>query len=226
MNSLLARFDALTRRERILVAVAVSALVIFASNLGNTQLERRQLRLAAEQQEIANERLLVDASIQVFQQALGKDPDRDRREVISRLTDKEAALEQEIQSLSANLVSREQLPRLMQDVLQEIDGVKLLGVDTLPAVPLKTSGQMKGSAATPDSADAAPGESVTLYRHAVQIRFSCSYAGLRRYVAALEALPWRLYWEALEYVVADYPTGQAALEVFTLSTATGLFGGD
>ncbi len=225
MNSLLARFDALTRRERILVAVAVSALVIFASNLGNTQLERRQLRLAAEQQEIANERLLVDASIQVFQQASGKDPDRDRREVISRLTDKEAALEQEIQSLSANLVSREQLPRLMQDVLQEIDGVKLLGVDTLPAVPLQTSGQ-GDSAATPDSADAAPGESVTLYRHAVQIRFSCSYAGLRRYVAALEALPWRLYWEALEYVVADYPTGQAALEVFTLSTATGLFGGD
>ncbi len=225
MNSLLARFDALTRRERILVAVAVFALVIFASNLGNTQLERRQLRLAAEQQEIANERLLVDASIQVFQQASGKDPDRDRREVISRLTDKEAALEQEIQSLSANLVSREQLPRLMQDVLQEIDGVKLLGVDTLPAVPLQTSGQ-GDSAATPDSADAAPGESVTLYRHAVQIRFSCSYAGLRRYVAALEALPWRLYWEALEYVVADYPTGQAALEVFTLSTATGLFGGD
>ncbi len=225
MNSLLARFDALTRRERILVAVAVSALVIFASNLGNTQLERRQLRLAAEQQEIANERLLVDASIQVFQQASGKDPDRDRREIISRLTDKEAALEQEIQSLSANLVSREQLPRLMQDVLQEIDGVKLLGVDTLPAVPLQTSGQ-GNSAATPDSADAAPGESVTLYRHAVQIRFSCSYAGLRRYVAALEALPWRLYWEALEYVVADYPTGQAALEVFTLSTATGLFGGD
>ena len=225
MNSLLARFDALTRRERILVAVAVSALVIFASNLGNTQLERRQLRLAAEQQEIANERLLVDASIQVFQQASGKDPDRDRREVISRLTDKEAALEQEIQSLSANLVSREQLPRLMQDVLQEIDGVKLLGVDTLPAVPLQTSGQ-GDSAATPDSADAAPGESVTLYRHAVQIRFSCSYAGLRRYVAALEALPWRLYWEALEYVVADYPTGQAALEVVTLSTATGLFGGD
>ncbi len=225
MNSLLARFDALTRRERILVAVAVFALVIFASNLGNTQLALRQLRLAAEQQEIANERLLVDASIQVFQQASGKDPDRDRREVISRLTDKEAALEQEIQSLSANLVSREQLPRLMQDVLQEIDGVKLLGVDTLPAVPLQTSGQ-GDSAATPDSADAAPGESVTLYRHAVQIRFSCSYAGLRRYVAALEALPWRLYWEALEYVVADYPTGQAALEVFTLSTATGLFGGD
>ncbi len=225
MNSLLARFDALTRRERILVAVAVFALVIFASNLGNTQLERRQLRLAAEQQEIANERLLVDASIQVFQQASGKDPDRDRREIISRLTEKEGALEKEIQSLSANLVSREQLPRLMQDVLQEIDGVKLLGVDTLPAVPLQTSGQ-GDSAATPDSADAAPGESVTLYRHAVQIRFSCSYAGLRRYVAALEALPWRLYWEALEYVVADYPTGQAALEVFTLSTATGLFGGD
>jgi len=225
MSSLLARFDALTRRERILVAVAVFALVIFASNLGNTQLERRQLRLAAEQQEIANERLLVEASIQVFQQASGKDPDRDRREVVSRLTDKEAALEQEIQSLSANLVSREQLPRLMQDVLQEIDGVKLLGVDTLPAVPLQTSGQ-GDSAATPDSVNAAPGESVTLYRHAVQIRFSCSYAGLRRYVAALEALPWRLYWEALEYVVADYPTGQAALEVFTLSTATGLFGGD
>ena len=225
MNSLLARFDALTRRERILVAVAVFALVIFASNLGNTQLERRQLRLAAEQQEIANERLLVDASIQVFQQASGKDPDRDRREIISRLTEKEGALEKEIQSLSANLVSREQLPRLMQDVLQEIDGVKLLGVDTLPAVPLQTSGQ-GDSAATPDSADAAPGESVTLYRHAVQIRFSCSYAGLRRYVAALEALPWRLYWEALEYVVADYPTGQAALEVVTLSTATGLFGGD
>ena len=71
---------------------------------------------------------------------------------------------------------------------------------------------------TPDSlsADENP-DAVTFYRHGLEIEVEGSYAACIEYLNAIEALPWRLYWQVLELDVIDYPRNRIRIEVSTLS---------
>jgi MSHA biogenesis protein MshJ len=71
---------------------------------------------------------------------------------------------------------------------------------------------------TPDSltADEDP-SAVTFYRHGLEIEVEGSYAACLDYLNAIEALPWRLYWQVLELDVIDYPLNRIRIEVGTLS---------
>jgi MSHA biogenesis protein MshJ len=40
----------------------------------------------------------------------------------------------------------------------------------------------------------------------------------------LERLPWRFYWQDLNYSVDHYPNAEVILRVYTLSSEEGLFG--
>ena len=59
---------------------------------------------------------------------------------------------------------------------------------------------------------------VDLYRHGMKIRMSADYPSLMSYLQRLDSMPWKLYWQSLDYTVENYPSGELYLEVFTLST--------
>lgn len=79
--------------------------------------------------------------------------------------------------------------------------------------------------ATPEflSADDDP-SGVTFYRHGLEIEVEGSYAACLAYLNAIEALPWRLYWQVLELDVIDYPQNRIRIEVGTLSLDEGWIG--
>ena len=45
-----------------------------------------------------------------------------------------------------------------------------------------------------------------------------------QFLVALERLPWRFYWQDLNYSVDHYPNAEVILRVYTLSSEEGLFG--
>lgn len=57
----------------------------------------------------------------------------------------------------------------------------------------------------------------SFYRHGLEIELEGSYADCLRYLSAIEALPWRLYWQVLDVETLEYPTNRVRLEVSTLS---------
>ena len=63
-----------------------------------------------------------------------------------------------------------------------------------------------------------------VYLHTVELELRGSYLSALRYVNEIEALPWNLLWDALEYEVLEYPEGRITLRVQSLSTKEGWIG--
>jgi MSHA biogenesis protein MshJ len=56
-----------------------------------------------------------------------------------------------------------------------------------------------------------------IFRHGVEVVVHGGYLELLEYMAALEALPWRLYWGKVQLNVDTYPNATLTMDVYTLS---------
>ena len=101
------------------------------------------------------------------------------------------------------------MPQVLQRVLEKTRGLEFVSLQGLGAQPLldpakKTAASAKNGART-------------AYRHGFRIRFLGSYLDTISYLHALEALPWRFFWDAVEIDVKDHPTADSSVVVYTLS---------
>jgi len=64
----------------------------------------------------------------------------------------------------------------------------------------------------------------TLFRHGLEIQMRGGFTRILHYLHATENLPWRLYWDTLEYKVETYPDAKIILRVYTLSVDEGWIG--
>ena len=202
MAPILAKIDALSVRERLLVLI--TALVLIAAiwhTLLMQPLEQRatetRAELAALEQRIsaANQNL----EDQILQLAGGGDEQRSRIASLRRRIDEiNAALGDH----AAELIDPAEMAQVLEGVLKEQSRLTLVRIRNT----------------TPDSlsADEEP-EAVTFYRHGLEIEVEGSYAACLEYLSAIEALPWRLYWQVLELDVIEYPRNRIRIEVGTLS---------
>jgi MSHA biogenesis protein MshJ len=56
-----------------------------------------------------------------------------------------------------------------------------------------------------------------VYTHGVEIVVDGTYLDMMNYMAALEAMPWQLFWGKAKLDVTSYPESRLALTVYTLS---------
>ena len=59
---------------------------------------------------------------------------------------------------------------------------------------------------------------VELYRHGMTVTFEGGYLAALRYLSALENASWKLFWDAVEVEVQEYPVTRVSITVFSLST--------
>ncbi len=133
-----------------------------------------------------------------------------------------SGLENQLQSVSQNLIKADQLPQALQEVLEKTSQLTLLEVKTLPAkelqfVALTTEKNTQPAAVSEET-------SAGVFQHVVELRVSGSYSQVVQLLIALEHLPWRFYWQSLDYNVDHYPNAEVILRVYTLSSEEGLFG--
>jgi MSHA biogenesis protein MshJ len=199
------RFDALSRRERLSVAFAVLALVVFvlhASAIG-PQLARRTAaeRMLAQQQ---SELRSLAEQLAALEEG-SRDPDASLRARIARL---EAQLQQADQRLTEwdrVLVQPSDMPAILHDLLARRPPVQLVSLRTLPAAGLIDA------PATKD------GDRAAIYKHAFELTLRGGYLDLLGYLADAERLPRRLFWDEAHLEVSGYPRSTLRVTVFTLS---------
>ena len=56
-----------------------------------------------------------------------------------------------------------------------------------------------------------------VFRHTVELSLKGSYFDLLDYLAALEGMPQRVFWDGFELSVAEYPHSVLKLTIYTLS---------
>lgn len=205
------RYVALSRRERLFLALAV---VLGPLMIGNALLvDPLAGRNKAMQNSIATQsESLAEMQTQAanLQQQLTVDPDAGKKAELAALTGERDRLDEQLRQFGAALVRPEDMNGLLEGLLARHAGLRLVSLKTLAPQSVLRDAAKEG--------EGKPAErSFDLYRHGVEIRVEGSYGQLMAYLAQLEKLPQRLLWGPLSYRVIDYPRAEMTLTVYTLS---------
>lgn len=191
------RYQRLSRRERTLVAVCCTAVVVLAlDRLWITPTwtawnQARQTRMQSEQV-----LQTLDTSL-VTLQARQDQNSRQRRAELAALLAR--TQQTDTPGQPSDLVSPADMLPLLEQLLGSHSGLKLRSLQSLGRTAL---GQ-----GTP-----------ALYRHGVELSIEGRYGDLLAYLHALEASPQRLLWGSLQLKVLQHPQVQLTLRLHTLST--------
>lgn len=208
-------------RERVLIFLTLLALVFLLWDfLVQATFDRERKSLQAEAEKLTTEQKALETQLSTLTMSLASDPAIAKTKEVDLLNSNISAVESRLSGLSQGLISAEQLPQVLEDVLQRTASVKLLQVRTLAATELQLAtvkSDLAGNA-KPDVLGAG------VYKHGVLIRVAGNYSQLIQLMTEIEALQWKFYWESLDYTVKEYPNAEIEIRVFTLSSEEGLLG--
>ncbi len=221
ITKILEKIDGRILRERVLIFITLLALIFLVWNfLVQAQFDRERNILKVEAEKLSVEQKALETQITTLTMAMASDPAIAKTNEIGKLNANIAQVEARLSGLSQGLISAEQLPKVLEDVLQRTASVKLLQVRTLAATELQLVTVKPGE--KNEGAPATDGTGV--YKHGVLIRVAGNYAQLIQLMTEIETLQWKFYWESLDYTVKQYPNAEIDIRVFTLSSDEGLLG--
>jgi MSHA biogenesis protein MshJ len=199
----LAKFDALSTRERGLVSGACLIGIVLAwYALVFDPANTRERALTAELSTLQQSILLTAQSIQETNEA---DPTLTAQREAERLERQLAAINAQLAQKSAGLIPPERMVQVIHDVLSRQHGVTLVSLHNSPVTTLVPAGEGQ------------PAPTAGPYVHPVEIVVEGTYLDVLAYLHALEGLEWRFYWRRLELETTAYPRNRVRIELSTLS---------
>jgi len=210
--------DGRVLRERVLLLLTVLAVLLMVWSLFvQAPVDKQRSKLKGDVELIASERKKLETDIANLTMAAANSPAVLKQKEIRALKQRINEVEAQLSNMSQGLISADQLPRILQEILSPLSRVEVLGVKTLPARQLQLPGIAPAATASA-SADAG------VYQHMVVLRIRGSYFELLALLKQLESLSWKFYWDSLNYRVDTYPAAEIEVRVFTLSSEEGLLG--
>ncbi len=200
---LLARFDALSMRERSLVAsAALIGTVLLWFAVFFDPLNAQQRALSAE---LTTLRQSIQVNALTIQETTAADPALVAQREEDKLKTQLAQVNTQLATKSAGLIPPERMVQVIHDVLSRQHGVTLVSLHNSPVTTLvpATGG--------PNAPSGGP------YVHPVEIVVEGTYLDVLAYLHALESLEWRFYWRLLELESTAYPRNRVRIELSTLS---------
>ncbi len=194
------KFDALTARERGLIAIAALAVLLailimpLSSMIESNQKLSRKIKSVTQENDISNQQIAM------YQAKLAEDPNAEFRrrldDLQQQLTDIEDRLE------SHNVVPSDVMPVLLNTMMASAKRVTVTGFESLPPKPLL---------------DGDTESKINLYSHGAKLNIKGQYFDVLRFMQTVEKLPEKVYWKQLDYQVKEYPLAEVSLEFYTLS---------
>lgn len=207
-----ARYDALQRRERWLVAVAILGGIVLLGFVLFIEpaLKRGQLaeRTMAEQRAQLASMQAQTAGLR----APERNPDVTARAELEGLRKQLEDLSGRLRTLESSLVPPERMPDLLEDMIGKRSGLRLLSLKTLPVAPFVEKEKI-------EAGDAAAKVEKTggLYKHGVEISLEGSYQELTAYLERLEKSHMKLLWSSVTLSAEKHPRLVLTLTVYSLS---------
>ncbi|MEL4253051.1 MSHA biogenesis protein MshJ [Shewanella xiamenensis] len=196
------KFDALSQRERGLIAIALLALIAMLAYMPIESLWKQQHSTAQQLKVIEQENQVSVQQIDLYQQRLALVPNQDYRQRLTLLQQQNQQLDTQLNEQMVDMVPADYMPELLGNLLGQVQGITLLKFTSVAPVPLLAVGEEK---------------KLNLYSHGIRMSLEGDYFSVLRFVEAVEAMPDKLYWKRLDYKVADYPKGKIDIELYTLS---------
>jgi MSHA biogenesis protein MshJ len=218
VQQLAERIDALSLRERGIIFITLLVLLYFAaSSLVFGPLRTRQQQLESELKTRLEQVAAINAQVQKSARDATRDPDKENAERLKVLRERIAQVDPQLAGVTQGLVSPRDMARLVEQVLTRNRNLQVIKVESLAPAPL--DGQPAGKeAAAPAAADRG------VYKHGMRIEVRGRYTDLVRYLRALEALPWKVFWGRATLELEEQPTSRLTLVIYTLSLHQGWIG--
>ncbi|EMB51410.1 MSHA biogenesis protein MshJ [Vibrio mimicus] len=211
-ETMTSKFSALSQREKVLIALCGTVLVVMVLLIGLIEPALKQSQARQVQiQTLTSSNQQLQGEIMVLQAKLAKNPDQEQDVELGQLTLQSQEVSQQLAEKVTSMVAPSEMPNLLERVLTQSQKLKLVALESLPAEPIvrSTESEVKSE----------------YYLHPVRMEFTGSYFAIRDYLQALEALPVKYYWRNFQYKVENYPQARVILEVYTLGSREEFIGG-
>ncbi|OMH39526.1 hypothetical protein [Motiliproteus sp. MSK22-1] len=216
-----AKFDALSVRERVLILVTVVVAIllpVFIYLIEPTQKKQIVLTTQVAKLKAANANKALD--IQTLSMAKTTDPNEAIRTQLKLREQQLAALNETLKKRSGRLVSASEMLTQLEQVLSDYRGLRLVAVDKAEPQRFMIDSDSKDQEQGADMVSIETG----LYRHDMKLVVEGGFFDVLSYLQALEQLPQGFFWDSIDYQVEEYPKAQVSLKVHTLSTEQGWLG--
>jgi MSHA biogenesis protein MshJ len=206
------RLDARSRRERMLIFLAASAVIVFGIYALSIAPALERSRMLAQQiADHTNQIVVAQAQRSELERSLQQDPDTAIRARIATVRAEVAQVDTQLSGLQSSLVPPERMAALLHELVGQDHKVRIVRLQNLPAAPLVEKDPASQVGATPEQTAARH-----VFKHGVQLTVEGSYLDLVAYLSRLEKQQWQVYWGRTA-LSADYPKVQVELTLYTLS---------
>ncbi|GGW48658.1 type II secretion system protein GspM [Alishewanella tabrizica] len=199
------RYNGLQIREKRLIffgSLALGCWLMLILILEPVYLRFQQSQTQVQQVQQQLQALQEQASL--LQQQLSLDINQPLHEQLAQQQQLMQSQNAQLQPYRQQFMTGQQTVLLLQDLLGSLQPLQLVSLTTAPAQPLLLPGQQ-------------PDETPALYRHVTTLVVSGEYGQLQQMLLKLEALPWLLQWQQVEYQVQQHPKAQLMLQLATVS---------
>ena len=201
------RIDAMELRQRVMLLVTALALLFFMADTFAIQ------PLIMKQKEGRQTITDLELKLELLRQRTGllsSNPDDGTSSLHNEMLAQLATLDRQIQERIGGLLAPAHAIKVLEQVLEQEQGLELLEVDA-GSSPL-TGVELPGEENLPAAG---------IGRYQLQMQLEGSYLATLRYLHALENLPWKFFWESVDYQVTNYPNARITLDLYTLGLAGG-----
>ena len=202
------RFEAFSLRERALISLA---LIVVLYLLWDTMIMSpegiAQQRMVEQMHSINQQVETFDTQIGVMSASMSNGEAAQMTQRINELQGLLQNLQQQEKDLSVEFIRPEQMAGVLREVLEKQNKLVLTRLESLGAEALFPTEDDKTQAQ----------HRPRIYKHGVRVVLEGDFFSTLKYLQALEALPWRFYWDNVEYQVLSYPRAQVAITLHTLS---------
>jgi MSHA biogenesis protein MshJ len=210
LNKLQERFQSLAPREKVIVVAA--CLVAFWGGWDHFIYQPLALKQNTLKQQLANLKAQINSQQQtaaLFENSGGNiDPNVDNQTKLVELKAQYSRLQEQVMLGNKKFVPPSLMAKALSDMLKQNQHLTLIKLDTLPITTLLAAKQQQHP----------------IYKHGLSITFTGNYINTINYLKALEALPWAIVWDSIDYQVKDYPMAEITIHVITLSFEEGWLG--
>jgi MSHA biogenesis protein MshJ len=221
LRDLMDRFDQLSLRERVIVLIAMALLLaLLWDGLLMAPLERERKIRRQQVEQLRAEVSGLEHSVEAIVAQGAADPKRQGQGATDKLRAEIAALDERLAGATSGLIAPREMPQVLEQLLARASRMTLHGLRTLPPEAV-----LPAVPETPATAGAPPpAATAQIYRHGVDLEVGGTYLETLAFLQALETLPWRFFWDRIEYRIEQHPQGRLKLRLYTLGLQEGWIG--
>lgn len=137
------QFEVLSRRERVLIGIALLALVSIIGFMPLESLWKKQTSISQQLKALEQENQISVQQIELYQQRLTMDPNQDYQQRLVLLQQQNQDIDAQLNEQMVDMVPADYMPELLGNLLGQVQGIKLIKFTSIAPVPLLAVGDEK-----------------------------------------------------------------------------------